>query len=58
MSGPTQTWDADELQALLDLVERGAMESLDVYAGTDEERAALAKLRAGAKFYASDVRRL
>jgi hypothetical protein len=58
VSGPKQTWDADELQALLDVCERAAMEPLDVYVHTDEERAALDKLRDGAKFYASEVRRL
>ena len=51
MSGPKQTWDADELQALLDVFERLAMDPVELYVQTKNERAALAKLREGAKFY-------
>jgi len=51
LSGPKQTWDADELQALLDVFERLAMEPIELYVQTKTERAALAKLREGAKFY-------
>lgn len=50
MSGPKVEFDADECQALLDLIDKIALNRFDVQP-TKEEFEAMAKLREAAKFY-------
>lgn len=54
--GPKTEFSADECQALLDLMDRAARgspwsDTLEDHAQSYEERAVLAKLREGGKFY-------
>ena len=55
MAGPKIIFDADECQCLLDMMDRlevncAAGPTIDEVAESDEERAALAKLREAGKF--------
>lgn len=63
MSGPKTTFDADECQSLLDLIDRASnrlteadmLNTIDDLA-TEEEAVALAKLREAGKFYLPEKR--
>lgn len=51
MAGPKTVFDADECQALLDIIERVGREGDDCIIYTDEESLVYEKLKNAGKFY-------